>query len=171
MRFSLRSLILWLLYFSSSSSVHLPRRRFGLYPDVTLNKLFTCYDMCIDYCVLFQNDDMEPKKGRREFSIHNRTKKFASSRRRGKLTKHLVCLGEEGGEMAFCVRQHDGRYSNCLPPDLRTSRKIKDLIDVSVLVFQSRCIPGLWSLSVHHCKVPVVYFIYRKLADNIYFIN
>ena len=82
--------------------------------------------------LLFQNDE-EPKKGRREFSIHNRTRKFASSRRRGKLTKHLVCFGDDGGTSTLCVRRQDGRYANCLPPELRSSRKVRDMINVRQL--------------------------------------
>ena len=70
------------------------------------------------------------KTKRRNFLLpSNRSKRMASSRRRGRLTKQLVCLGDDDGSL-FCVRRMDGRFANCLPPEYRTSRKVRDIIEV-----------------------------------------
>ena len=56
--------------------------------------------------------------------MYCRTKKFASNRRRGKLTRHLLCVDEDNNP-AWCFKASDGRMATCLPPDLRKSRNIK----------------------------------------------
>ena len=80
---------------------------------------------------LLQVEDVELRPKKKEFSIANRTKRFASNRRRGKLTKHLVCLDEES-QWALCLKGVEGRMANCLPPYFRSSKKVRDLIEVSL---------------------------------------
>ena len=70
-----------------------------------------------------------PRK--KEFSVANRTKKFASNRRRGKLTKHLVCLDDDS-QWLQCLRGTDARMATCLPPSFCNSSKVKDLIEVCI---------------------------------------
>ncbi len=77
---------------------------------------------------LLKLDKNDGKTKRKEILLQNRTKKFASNRRKRKLVKQLSCFGEE--ETLFCMRGVDGRMSSCLPPDFRTSRTIRDLIEV-----------------------------------------
>ena len=78
-----------------------------------------------------QCNENDTKSKRKDFSIHNRTKKFASSRRRGKLTKALLVCFDDQGSMTLCMGGTDGgKMASCLPPDLRNSRKVRDLIEV-----------------------------------------
>lgn len=58
----------------------------------------------------------------------NRKMKITKTRRHGRLTRRL-CLNTGDG-LGWCFRIPDGKMSNCLPPTYRSSRKIRDLIEV-----------------------------------------
>ena len=64
-----------------------------------------------------------------------RTRKFASSRRRGgKLTKHLTCLGDDS-PLLQCFKTSDGHMTTCLPPDFRNRTKVHKMIEVTKHAF------------------------------------
>lgn len=63
----------------------------------------------------------------------NRKIKITKCRRRGKLTNRLLCLNGEDG-LGLCFRFPDGMMSNCLPPIYRSSRKIRELIEVLLII-------------------------------------
>lgn len=60
--------------------------------------------------------------------MQNRKMKITKTRRRGRLT-HRLCLNTDDG-LGWCFRIPDGKMSDCLPPIYRSSRKIRDLIEV-----------------------------------------
>jgi len=65
---------------------------------------------------------------------NGRRAKMTSSRRRGQLTSTSRCLpgkcidGENG--VRSCFRLPDGAMAKCLPPDYRSSRSVRQLIEV-----------------------------------------
>jgi len=78
----------------------------------------------------------------------NQRAKLTSSRRRGQLTAARAstlagrCIDGENG-VRSCFRLPDGAMAKCLPPDYRSSRSVRQLIEVSVLftssVYRFRC--------------------------------
>ena len=66
---------------------------------------------------------------RKEIIRTHRTKKFASSRRRGKLTvKHIICGSDYNSEDLIAPTNVD--LNKYLPPDFSKSRKVRELIKV-----------------------------------------
>jgi len=70
----------------------------------------------------------------------NRRAKLTSSRRHGQLTSTSRCSpagrcidGENG--VRSCFRLPDGAMARCLPPDYRSSRSVRQLIEVTRLSF------------------------------------
>ncbi len=57
----------------------------------------------------------------------------------GRLVCLSVCLSSEGGTMTWCMDGTDGKMAACLPPDLRNSRKVRDLIEVGLFVCLVDC--------------------------------
>ena len=66
--------------------------------------------------------------GRRK-EVHSRVKK--TSRRHGsKIGRSFICVGEDGFWPLSCMRRTDSRMASCLPPELRHSQRVRDLIEV-----------------------------------------
>lgn len=70
-----------------------------------------------------RQDNLRKKK---ELIRANKAKKLASNRRRGRLVKHLMCFSdyEYNSVSSVCLEDY-------LPPEYTTSRKIRELIQVS----------------------------------------
>ena len=68
----------------------------------------------------------------------NRRTKMATSRRHGQLTTRCSpagrCIDGENG-VRSCFRLPDGAMASCLPPDYRSSRSVRQLIEVRVSIF------------------------------------
>lgn len=68
----------------------------------------------------------------------NRRTKMTSSRRHGQLTVRCSpagrCIDGENG-VRSCFRLPDGAMARCLPPDYRSSRSVRQLIEVRISIF------------------------------------
>ena len=87
----------------------------------------SCYFLRAVYCIAnITLTGLVPQK--KEMLIKNRTKKFASSRRRGRLTRSQLCCGEDA--WSLCRGATTAEFAYCLPEEYQSSRKIKSITKV-----------------------------------------
>lgn len=60
-----------------------------------------------------------------------RPKKLTSTRRKGKLTKSLLCLHEDGLGMPCMQNEQSQALAKCLPPEYRHVKVVEKLVEVS----------------------------------------
>jgi len=76
------------------------------------------------------------------FVLQNRKSKMTTSRRHGRLTTARSsgsggCIDGEDG-VRSCFRLPDGAMVKCLPPEYRSSRAVRELIEVGVTFLKTR---------------------------------
>ena len=86
---------------------------------------------------LLKDDASDAKNKRKEIDVSHRTRKMASSRRRGKLTKQLFCL--DCDSVKLCGGSKDNHLLKYLPPEYQSSRRVRDLIQVSQITVVLAC--------------------------------